>query len=101
MRMDFTSGTHTTQTQIKKIGEVGISFYKSGMVEYGRDTSNLLKLAWRTTEDYDSPPDLFTGDVICNPEGGFDKNDDLIITGNAPVNCTVRAILARTDVTGR
>lgn len=105
MRMDFTSGGHTTQTQIKRIGEVAISFYKSAMVEYGKTSDiaagTLFKLNWRTTEDYDSPPDLFTGDKICNPEGGFDKDDDLIITGNAPVNCTIRAILPRVDVTGR
>jgi len=101
MRLDFTSGTHTSQTAEKNIGEVGVSFWRSGMAEYGRDTDNLFGLDWRTTEAYDSPPILYTGEKTLAPEGGFDKEDEFIITGNAPVNCTVRAIIPRVTVTGR
>jgi hypothetical protein len=101
MRIDFTGAANTSQTAIKKIGEVVVSFYKSGNVEYGVDVDNLFKVEWRTTEDYDSPPDLLTGDVLLNPEGGFDAQDSLILTGNTPLNCCIRSIVPRVFVTGR
>jgi len=101
MRMDITNAYGTTQTVIKNIGEVVVSFYKSGMVEYGTDTDNLFKVSWRTTEVYGEPLALKTGDVTLNPEGGFDAQDTFILTGNAPVNCTVRAIVPRINITGR
>jgi hypothetical protein len=101
MRLDFTSGTHTSQTAIKRIGEVLVSFWKSGNVEYGVDTDNLFKLKWRTEEDYDSSPSLYTGDKKLNPEGGFDAQDSFILTGDDPLNCTVRSIVPRVSITGR
>jgi len=101
MRIDFTTGTHTSQTAIKHIGEVIVSFYKSGMVEFGTDTDHLIPIAWRTTEALGTPPALFTGDKVLNPEGGFDADDSFILTGGAPVNATVRAIIPRVTVTGR
>jgi hypothetical protein len=101
MRIDLTSASHTTQTSIKNIAEMIVSFYESGNVEYGVDTDHLFKIRWRTTEAHDSPPELYTGDKLLNPEGGFDAQDGFIITGNSPLNCTVRAIVPRVTITGR
>jgi hypothetical protein len=101
MRLDLTGAGGTTQTAIKNIAEIVVSFYKSNMVEYGTDVDNLFKIAWRTTESHGSPPELFTGNKLLNPEGGFDPEDGLILTGNAPVNCTIRALIPRIQITGR
>jgi hypothetical protein len=71
------------------------------MVEYGVDTDTLFKLDWRTTEAHDAEPELYTGDKALSPEGGFDAQDSFILTGNAPIACTVRSIIPRVYITGR
>jgi hypothetical protein len=101
MRMDLDITGGTTQGTIKKIHEIVVSFYRSGNVEYGTDENNLLSWDWRTDEDYDSPPDLFTGSKPAVFDGGFSPEDSILITGDSPLPCTVRAIVARMEITGR
>ncbi len=101
MRMDLDPAGGTTLGTTKKITELVLSFYKAGNVEYGYDEDNLLGLDWRTTEPYDTPPALFSGDKIAVFDGGFDKDDSILITGSSPLPCTVRAIVARMEITGR
>lgn len=101
MRFDAQFRDGTTRGSIKKISEMVMSFYKSGMVEYGPDTDDLRNIDWRTTESYGTPPELYTGDQTVVFEGGFDAEDSILITGNSPLPCTLRAMVLRADVTGR
>ncbi len=101
MRLDVTSAGGTTHGSIKKISELVISFFATGIAEYGdgTDTSNI---DFRTTEDYDSPPDLFTGDSEnLSFDGGFSTEDNIVISSSVPLPLTVRAIIARVQKTGR
>lgn len=100
MRFDL-SVEGTTKGTLKTFPEVVISFYNSLNAQYGRDTSHLLDIAWRTSEAYDSPPDLFTGDKVVTIDGGFSTEDEFVISGNDPTPCTVRAIVPRIQVSGR
>jgi hypothetical protein len=100
MRFDI-DAQMTTKGSLKRFAEVVISFYESLNVQYGVDVDNLFKIDWRTTEDYDSPPGLFTGDKVVTHEGGFSVEDSIVLTGDDPVPCTVRAMVPRIDLSGR
>lgn len=99
MRAD--ANIQNTKGTIKKIYEIVISFFKAGQVEYGTDTDDLKIIDWRTDENYDNPPAIFTGDKVVTFDGGFDVEDNVLITGDSPLPCTVRAIVLRLEVTGR
>lgn len=101
MRFDITSDTGTTKGSIKKFSEVVISFLETLNAEYGKDTSNLFSFPWRTTEDYGTEPNLYTGDKIAQHDGGYSVEDDFVISGIDPMPCTIRAIIPRVKVTGR
>jgi len=100
MRMDFNTPAGTTQGSIKKTSEMVISFHATGGAQYGDDTDT-YDIDWRTTEDYDSPYELFTGDKTVVFDGGFSTEDNIIISGSGPLPCTVRAIIPRIEKTGR
>lgn len=101
MRFDVTGQIGSTKGSIKKISEIVVSFFKSRDVQYGRDVDNLTSISWRTEEVYGSPPDFFTGDRPVPFDAGFDPEDPILLSGDDPSPCTIRAIIARTRVTGR
>lgn len=100
MRLDVSTGEGTTHGSIKKIAEAVISFFKTLNARYG-DGTDTYDIDWRKEEVYGSPPDLFTGDKTVSFDGGFSTEDTFIISGSDPLPCTVRAIILRTEKTGR
>ncbi len=101
MRLDITTSRGTTHGTIAKVSEIVVSLYASANVKYG-DGIDTYDMEFRTTEDYDSPPDLFTGDTEnLSFDGGFNTDMNIVISGSDPLPCTVRAIIARIDWTGR
>jgi hypothetical protein len=100
-RIDISSAGGTTHGSIKKIPELVISFLKTLNAKYGASDSELFDIDWRSIEDYDSPPVLFSGDKVVVLDGGFDIEAPIIISGDDPTPCTVRAIIARIEKTGR
>ena len=101
MRADVNLADGNSKGSIKKITKVVISLLKAGGVEYGTDTDDLRSIDFRTTEDYDSPPDLFTGDKVVTFDGGFSSEDSVLLTGNEPLPVTIRALVYRGKITGR
>jgi hypothetical protein len=108
MRLDTNTANGTTHGSLKNIHELVISFYKTLNAKYG-DGTKQYDINWRTTENYDNPPNLFTGDIgsaddsknTINFDGGFSIKDTIVISGTDPFPCTVRAIIPRLEVTGR
>lgn len=100
MRMDVTARGGTTHGSIKKISEIVVSLFASMNVKYG-DGDSTFDIDFRTTEAHGSPPQLFTGDKTLAFDGGFSIDDNIIISGSDALPCTVRAIIARTEKTGR
>jgi hypothetical protein len=101
MRFDITGGEGTTKGSIKQIPEVVISFLDTLDAQVGAAEDAMFDLEWRTDEAYDSPPDLYTGDMIVCPDGGFGVEDTLFISGSQPLPCTVRCVVPRLEKTGR
>ena len=101
MRMDKIDRGGATIGSIGKTSELVLSLLASGNVRYGDGTTD-FPIPFRTEEPYGSPPDLFTGltDNLAF-DGGFTTEKPIVISGSDPLPCTVRAIIARTEKTGR
>lgn len=91
----------STRGSLKTFAEMVLSFYQSGGVQYGTSTSALRTIDFRTTEAYGSPPALYTGDKVVVHDGGWNTKDTIIITGDDPLPCTLRAIVPRIPEVGR
>jgi len=86
---------------IRKINELVISFMDTLNARYGVKDGLVYDIDWRTDENYTTPPKLFTGDKIVTYDGGFSFEDPVIIEGDDPFPCTIRAIVIRVEKTGR
>ena len=100
MRLDSSTREGVTHGSIKNIPEIVVSFFESGNIRYGNDKES-RSINFRTIEDYDSPPALFTGDKTLDFISGFSTEDNIVISTDDPLPCTVRAIIARMEKTGR
>jgi hypothetical protein len=100
LRANIATAAGTSHGSIMKTPEIVVSFFKTLNARYG-DGDTDYGIDWRTTENYDSPPDLFTGDKTLSFDGGFTVDNRIVISGSDPFPCTVRAIILRTDKTGR
>ena len=104
MRLDVSGGMGTSQGMTKKITTVIVNFFKTLGTAYGtiRDgvTDMLYNIEWRTTEAYDSPPALFTGQKELFVDGGFDTEDPIVLEGESPEPCVIRSIIVESDITG-
>ena len=90
-----------TQGSLKKFAEVVLSFVNSANVKYGIDINNLYDVDLPGQQEYGTPPELYTGDIVQAHDGGFDTQDYLIITGDSPLPCTLRAMIPRVATLGR
>ena len=99
MRTDVTGPGGTSKGSKKTITKMVISFLESLNVKYGKDIDNLHDIDFRTTEPYGSPPDMYTGDKIAPTDGGWDPEDPILISGDDPAPCTVRALIPQTEIT--
>ena len=101
MRMDKIDRGGADIGSIGKTSELVLSLLASGNVRYGDGVTDFA-IPFRTEEAYGSPPALFTGltDNLTF-DGGFTTEKPIVISGSDPLPCTVRAIIARTEKTGR
>ncbi|KKL62460.1 hypothetical protein LCGC14_2184960, partial [marine sediment metagenome] len=103
MRLDVSTGQGTTHGSIKKVPEIVVSFLNTLNARYGDSVSTLYEIDW-TDERWVNNTEitgLFTGDVVVAFDGGFNVDDPIIISDSGAMPCTVRAMVLRTDVTGR
>jgi hypothetical protein len=97
MRIDI--GQDTTKGKKKITSEIIVSFYNTFNALYGDDRDTYPFDDWRTDENYDNPPEMYTGDKRTSFRGGFDIETHLIISGSDPTPCTVRSIVAIITIT--
>ncbi len=101
MRLDVNTTRGATLGSIGIVSEIVLSLFASGNVKYG-DGIDTYDIPFRIDEPYGSPPELFTGLTgNLSFDGGFTTENNIVISGSDPLPCTVRAITARIDRTGR
>lgn len=103
MRLDTNTNKGSTHGSVKKISELVLSVMDSEGVKHGDSLTNLYDVDLTTPEliNKSDITGLYTGDVTVHQDGGFSIDDSIIITSSDPLPLTVRAIIVRTDVTGR
>jgi len=88
---------------VTQVHELVISFLNTLGAKYGAIDSDLQTIDFddnRLTNSSDID-DLFTGEVVVPMPGNTDPLNPLVIGGDSPYPCTVRALVARLDKTGR
>ena len=90
----------TVYGSTKKISKIYLGLVDSLNVSYGTEEADLKEIAFREDEDYDSPPDLYTGEIELAFEGGYSEKDDILISGNDPLPAMIRAIIIDVEKTG-
>lgn len=81
-------------TTIKNIHKAVISFYETLGGQYGSNAASLDTITFRTgSDDYDSPPSLFTGIKDLTFSGSYAREGDVIVKQNQPLPMTVRGII--------
>jgi hypothetical protein len=84
-----------------KLSKLMISLYNSGYVEQSSDNVtywpiDLTNINWTNTSDITG---LLTADVEATSDSGFDSLNPIYIRSSKPLPLTVRAIVAKMDVT--
>ena len=99
VRPDYQSNQGSVMGSKVKIEGAVVSFYKTLNAKY-TDGTDTYTPDWRSTEDYDAPPALFTGEKDDVVNFGIKANNPFTITGSDPLPCTVRSIVYKYTVTG-
>ena len=88
--------------------EMGISVFNTDGIESGTSDSNLQTVnfddeRWKNLADDDTTliSGLFTGTVAVSTGGGFSLEAPLIISTDAPLPATIRALIPKVNQTGR
>ena len=103
MRPDIQTQQGTTHGSLVKVAEMGISFLNTRCAKYGVSDDKLFSIdydniKWTNTGQIDG---LFSGDVVVSVDGGFTTENNLIISGDSPLPCTIRCLVPRIEKTGR
>jgi hypothetical protein len=109
MRLDTETRFGSSHGSIKQIPELVLSLLDSKNVRVGDLTTNLHDVDLTSAELVNNGEidGLFTGDVTVYHDGGFSVEDSILISSGEtsdvtdPTPLTVRAIVARVDITGR
>lgn len=96
-------GISSSTASIVSVKEMGISLLNSAGVKYGASDSALYDIdlddaRWKNTSEIDG---CFTGTVAVAIDSGYSLEAPLIISGDSPLPCCVRALIPKLEKTGR
>lgn len=94
MPIDAGAADGTSQGKTSRISKCGIRFYNTGAAKYGRDEqSQLDQIELRLADDVmDSPPSLFSGDMVVSWPDGYQGHGNITIIQDQPQPCNVVAL---------
>lgn len=97
-----------SQGKTKRVDTLYLRFYETLGAEYGmRMTDDMTKaqtdkiepLKSRSASDnMGGPPALFTGAKRLHPQGGFDREGQIIVTQNEPMPMTALSVIANAEI---
>jgi len=90
----------TSQDQTMQVGQVTLRFDKSRGGWVGSDVAHLDQVIQRTTEDYDDPIQLFTGDYQTPINGSYDAKGKVFFRQVDPLPVTVLAVMPQITMGG-
>jgi hypothetical protein len=103
--MRIVTGTNngSSMGSITRVPELALSLMDSAGVQYGPSDSELydIDLTRPELENSSEITGLYSGDITVVHPGGFSTQNAIIISSNSPLPFTLRAIIAKVEVTGR
>ncbi|MBE3143565.1 MAG: hypothetical protein IMZ61_06540 [Planctomycetes bacterium] len=103
MRIVAGSNEGTSMGSTLKVSELAISFLNTLAAKYGRSDADLKDINFSDERfiNHSTITGLKTGEVAVPMPGGYDTEAPIIISGDGPGPCTVRAIVAKLSKDGR
>jgi len=103
MRIVVNSQEGTSLGSITRINEIVALFLDTGAAQYGSSEDDMHDIdftddRWVNNSEITG---LFSGEVVLSMPGGFSSQNSIIIKTEAPMPCTLAALVAKLDVTGR
>lgn len=95
MELDLSDATNTLQSRSRSLGPVVARFRNTREFWYGQNFTTMYEMPIRTTENYGSPPALYTGDKQMFPAGNDYRSARLCIEVRDPVPVTILAAYAQ------
>jgi len=99
--VDTQEGTSLGKTT--RINEIVALFLDTGAAQYGASEDDMYDIDF-TDERWVNNSEitgLFSGEVVLSMPGGFTSQNSIIIKTESPMPCTLAALVAKLDVTGR
>jgi hypothetical protein len=103
--MRIVTGTQngSSMGSITRVPELALSLMDSAGVQYGPSDSDLydIDLTRPELENSSEITGLYSGDITVVHPGGFSVQSSIIVSSSSPLPFTLRAIIAKVEVTGR
>jgi len=92
-----------SQSAIVRVPEMGLSFVNSKNIKSGTEDYNLYDVDFTDSKwtNKASIAGLFTGTVMVAVDGGYSIENNIIISTDAPLPCTLLAMFPRQEQTSR
>ncbi|GAF70612.1 unnamed protein product, partial [marine sediment metagenome] len=103
MRIVVDTQGGTSLGSITRINEIVAVFLDTGAAQYGSSEDDMHDIDFTDERLVNNSEitGLFSGEVVLSMPGGFTSQNSIIIKSEAPLPCTLAALVARMDVTGR
>lgn len=99
---DAGSAMGTAQGKLRKTNRFGIQFHRSLGLKYGYSFDDLTEMVFKTgDETMDRATPLYTGVRIEETDSDIDFNNKLALRQDAPLPCTVLAVIPHMGVNDR
>jgi len=99
--VDTQEGTSLGNTT--RINEIVALFLDTGAAQYGASEDDMYDIDFTDERwvNHSEITGLFSGEVTLSMPGGFTSQNSIIIKTEAPLPCTLAALVAKLEVTGR
>lgn len=88
--------TGTSQGAIKRVDRLVLRFFDTAACSFGPDENTLDSIQFRDpSAPMGNPISLFTGEKVLEFQGGYDRQEKIVISDNVPLPCNVSALIAR------
>ena len=102
MRLNAGAQDGTSQGKTARINKAVVRLLESLGLKYGQSFAALDEIPFRSSGDLmDSPPDLFTGDIVLDWPGDYDSNPWLAFQQDDPLPCTIVGIMPTVSINDR
>ena len=96
---EISTDSGTAQGEKKNANRVSVRFLKTFGAQVGRPNEDLVDLDFEFFGgEYNTPPDLFSGDKYANVTGGYDTDGSVLVVQDNPFPCNILNVVTTLEV---